>query len=318
MTMSVTLIIPILNEVETLPSLLEAIRRQSLLPQDIYFCDAGSTDGSVALIERSRDSQDWGTSHVRVLINIGAMPGEGRNAGVRAATTDWVAFLDGGIDPERDWLEQLCRTASINDVLAVFGLCYFSAEGSFPRAVCALSYGQGSSHPVIPSTLFKRVVFDEIGFFPEHLRAAEDIVWIDRYLSRFGPRTICSKARSHYSHFPMNWKQALGKWRLFEKNSVLAGVRSRQHFVYLLAIPFLYAGLLSGARFGMAIFLLYAIFRGIADPIRRSASWNWWRGYPSAAVLALPLALAIDLAKLTGIAEASFIRLAALMSAKKK
>jgi hypothetical protein len=88
--------------------------------------------------------------------------------------------------------------------------------------------------------------------------------------------------------------------------------------VYLLAIPLLYAGLLSGTPFGGAIFLLYAIFRGIADPIRRSANCNWWRGYPSAAILALPLALVIDLAKLIGIADASFIRFAARMSAKRK
>ena len=183
--------------------------------------------------------------------------------------------------------------------------------------MCALSYGQGSSHPVIPSTLFKRVVFDEIGFFPEHLRAAEDIVWIERFLNHFGPRTICSEARSHYSHFAMNWKQVLGKWRLFEKNSVLAGVRSRQHFLYLFAIPMLYAGLFSGAPFGIAFFLAYATFRGIADPVRRSAKWDWWKGYPMAALIALPLALAIDLAKLIGIAEASVIRIAAPMRAKR-
>jgi len=304
MTLPVTLIIPILNEAATLPSLLMSIQQQSLMPQDILFCDAGSSDESLAIINDYKNRIDWRSSLIRVIVRPGSRPGEGRNIGVNASTSEWVAFLDGGIDPERDWLEQLYQMAKETDAPAVFGLCHFSSDHVFSRAVCALSYGQDSAHPVIPSMLIKREVFDTVGNFPEHLRAAEDIVWINRFIKKYGKKIVCETAHSYYRHFPAHWLQVFRKWRLFEKNSVMAGVRRRQHYIYLIVVPLLYALLFSGTYFGILLFCIYAIIRGIVDPIRRSAHWYWFKDHTMSAILAIPLALWIDLAKLFGIADA--------------
>ena len=313
----VAIIIPIFNEAESLPSLLEAIRCQSCQPVEVLFVDAGSTDGSASIIENSAAKNDWGQVRVHVVTVSGSMPGQGRNYGVKATSTDWIAFLDGGIDPDKDWLEQLYQFAMVTDAPAVFGLCYFSGETDFARAVCALSYGQASTHPVIPSTLFKREVFTTIGYFPEDLRAAEDIVWIDRFLKKYGRRIVCETARSSYRHFPTNWMHVFRKWRLFEKNSVMAGVRSRQHIFYLFAIPLLYGLLFTGTYIGIILFLLYAIFRGVIDPMRRSARWQWYKGHAISAFIAVPLALWIDIAKLFGIVNAFGAQIVRSMSPKK-
>ncbi|MBU6176777.1 MAG: glycosyltransferase [Bacteroidetes bacterium] len=318
MTIPVTLIIPILNEASSLPSLLEAIQQQSAMPQEIIFCDAGSCDASLSIIEDYKNNLDWRSSLIRVIITRGARPGEGRNVGVKASTTEWIAFLDGGIDPEKDWLKELYQMAITTDAPAVFGLCHFSSDDNFSRAVCALSYGQASAHPVIPSTLFNRKVFNRIGYFPEHLRAAEDIVWLNRFLEKYGKRVVCDVAHSHYRHFPPNWLQVFKKWRLFEKNSVIAGVRTRQHIIYLITIPLLYAFLFSGTYFSVMLFFVYAVFRGVVDPIRRSASWHWFKGYPMATFIAIPLALWIDFAKLSGITDAYTDMVIRFMSKKPK
>lgn len=306
----VTLVIPILNEAESLPELLQALKAQSHRPDEIIFSDAGSTDGSPALIEAWWHHEGWENGSCRVLLRPGAMPGAGRNAGVRTARNDWIVFIDGGITPAGDWLEQLCRHAQARKVPAVFGVCHFSAQASFAKAVCALSYGHGAVHPVIPASLFDRRVFTEIGEFPAHLRAGEDLVWMGALQARYGAREVCKAARVSYTHFPTGWHQALRKWRATELHCVLAGVRTGQQAVYLFGLPVLYALAVAGGGVGAAVFVAYLLLRGVIDPARRSLDRPWWGRQLGAACIALPLVAALDIAKWLGIVQGMGVRLA--------
>lgn len=306
----VTLVVPILNEAESLPELLQALKAQSHRPDEIIFSDAGSTDGSPALIEDWWRREGWENATCSVLSRHGAMPGAGRNAGVRVARNDWIAFIDGGITPASDWLEQLCRQALAKQVPAVFGVCHFSAQAPFAKAVCALSYGHGAVHPVIPASLFSRRVFAEIGEFPSHLRAGEDLVWMDALQARYGASEVCSNARVSYVHFPKGWKQALRKWRITELHCTLAGVRVGQQMVYLFGLPALYALAGYDGSIGGAVFLAYLLLRGVIDPTRRSLDRPWWGKNLGPALIAIPLATALDLAKWVGILQGIGIKLA--------
>lgn len=301
MSHDVAVVVPILNEADSLPQLLAALKAQTHRPKALIFSDAGSTDGSAALIEEWWQKERWEGGACQVLAVPGAMPGAGRNAGVRAAGCEWIAFIDAGIEPEPAWLERLCRYARKHHSPAVFGMCRFSADASFERAVCALSHGQGSSHAVIPASLFHRRVFDEIGFFPEHLRAAEDLLWSKRLAARYGERDICTDAMVQYTHFPSNWWRAVRKWELAEHQSVLAGVRTRQQMLSLIGLCLVYGALFSGTVVGGGIFVLYVIVRGVLDPIRRSQERIWWGRRPAGLAVALGLAPALDLAKFAGV-----------------
>jgi glycosyltransferase involved in cell wall biosynthesis len=314
----VTLVIPILNEAKSLPELLQALKSQTHRPDEIIFSDAGSTDGSPALIEAWWRREGWETGHCRVLEKPGAMPGAGRNAGVSVARNEWIAFIDGGITPASDWLEQLCRHAEASHTLAVFGVCHFSAQAPFAKAVCALSYGHGAVHPVIPASLFARRLFDEIGEFPAHLRAGEDLVWMAALQARNGAREVCTKARVSYTHFPMDWRQVLGKWRVTELNCVLAGVRAGQQALYLFWVPALYVVAGTRGSAGVAVFVFYLLLRGAIDPIRRSLDRPWWGGQPGAACIAVPLVVALDLAKWVGIVQGIWVRMATCIGFWKK
>lgn len=306
---SVTVVVPILNEAESLPALLQALKGQSCRPDEIIFSDAGSTDGSPALIEAWWRSEGWADATCHVLNQPGALPGAGRNAGIRAARNDWIAFVDGGITPASDWLEQLCNHAHARQVPAVFGVCEFSADRAFAKAVCALSYGHGAIHPVIPASLFARHVFDDIGGFPARLRAGEDLVWMAALHKRYGEREVCRHARVRYTHFPPGWRQALRKWQITELHCVVAGVRTRQQVVYLFGLPSLYAfACYAGVQGGFAL-LSYLLLRGVMDPVRRSLDRPWWSGRPTAALIAPPLAAALDIAKWVGIVQGLGIRL---------
>jgi glycosyltransferase involved in cell wall biosynthesis len=307
----VTLVIPILNEAASLSELLQALKAQSHRPDEIIFSDAGSTDGSPALIEAWWRDEGWEQGSCSVLLRPGAMPGAGRNAGVREARNEWIAFIDGGITPAGDWLEQLCLYASATQAPAVFGVCHFSAQAPFAKAVCALSYGHGAVHPVIPASLFARRVFAEIGEFPSHLRAGEDLVWMAALQASYGAREVCKAARVSYTHFPTSWHQALRKWRVTELHCVLARLRTGQQAAYLFGLPLLYAAAVDGGRVGAILFLVYLLLRGVIDPIRRSLDRPWWGRRPGAALIALPLVTALDIAKWAGIVQGIAVRLAA-------
>ncbi|QDC51235.1 glycosyltransferase family 2 protein [Candidatus Methylopumilus universalis] len=311
MNFPVTLVIPILNEAYSLPYLLQSIKEQSHRPDQIIFSDAGSTDGGPSLIRDWWHREGWKGGECLVLSCPGAMPGAGRNAGVDSARNEWIAFIDGGITPTHDWLERLCKHALEKKVPVVFGVCEFSADTRISKAVCALSYGCGSVHPVIPASLFARQVFVEIGGFPSYLRAGEDLVWMAALYKRYGDCEVCVTARVKYTHFPENWLQVFNKWRVTELNCVLAGVRSWQHKLYLFGFPFLYLLPIYNENFGNLIFLAYILFRGVIDPIRRSQDCPWWKKKVGAAFLALPLVGLIDMAKWIGIIQGILLKLSA-------
>lgn len=90
---TVSIIIPALNEEAYLPSLLEAIRRQTQSPLEVIVADAGSSDRTVEIALRAG---------CRVV--PGGRPARGRNAGAAAALGDILLFLDADVHPARDFL----------------------------------------------------------------------------------------------------------------------------------------------------------------------------------------------------------------------
>lgn len=297
---SISLVVPMLNEARTLPDLLSALTAQTRRPDELIFVDAGSADGSADLVRQWWASEGWAGLGCQVLSLPGAYPGAGRNAGVRTAQGEWIAFLDAGIDPDSQWLEQLERFSDLHATPGVFGVCRFTADKAFQRAICALSNGQGAVHPVVPASIFKREVFGVVGYFPEHLRAAEDLVWVASYEMQYGVRAICEDAQVSYRHFPRTWRGVVRKWQMAEYFSVLAGMRTRQQLVLLIALPTLYAALLTGTPWGLGVYSAYLLLRGVVDPISRSRPRRWWRSHPRAIIIAIPLGAVLDVAKFVG------------------
>lgn len=294
----VTLVVPMLNEAPTLPELLAAIEKQSLRPAEVLFADSGSQDGGPALIAQWWNSRGWEGGRCEVIANVGGLPGGNRNAGVRRATQPWIAFLDAGIVPADDWLEQLYRSAEPRSTPALSGDCRFDADHAVPLAVCALSAGVGRRAPVLPASLFRREVFNRAGFFREDLRAGEDLEWLQRLAPAGITREYCPGALVHYRHFPATLGAATRKWFVYEKNSVRAGVRQRQKRIYLSA----FAGFVGIAawlpQYAALAVIAYGLLRGGIDPVRRSRDLFWWRRAPAALPLAFLLGPLLDLSKL--------------------
>jgi hypothetical protein len=307
----VSLVIPIRNEAATLSALLSAIARQSVRPSEIIVVDTGSADASMALIDAWwKREEGWAAGACRVVCERDAYPGAARNVGIRSATQEWIAFLDGGLVPQADWLACLCACAKDPDCNGVFGLCSFTGDTTTERALCALSYGVGSMHPVIPASMFRRSTFEAVGMFRTELRSAEDLVWTNAFVERYGAPRLCPAARVAYSHFPRTLSAAMQKWFVYEVNTVRAGLMRRRHLAFAVVIPTLVGLFLFQPYTGWVLVGAYIAGRGLVDPARRSRLRPWWSGRPLAPLFALVAAPLLDMAKVAGAAAGWWEKLA--------
>ena len=85
--LSVSVVIPCYNAAPWISSAIASVAAQRVPPQEVILVDDGSTDGSGDIVRRSRcDVKRLATPRLGA---AGAL-----NAGLEAATGDWIAFLD--------------------------------------------------------------------------------------------------------------------------------------------------------------------------------------------------------------------------------
>jgi len=85
--MQISVIIPAWNRAERLVRALDSVFAQDLAPHEIIVVDDGSTDHTRELVARRFGG-------VRYLYQQNRGVSSARNAGIRAATGDWIALLD--------------------------------------------------------------------------------------------------------------------------------------------------------------------------------------------------------------------------------
>jgi glycosyltransferase involved in cell wall biosynthesis len=85
--MKVSVIIPTYNRADTLGRAVESVLAQTVRPEEVIVVNDGSTDDTAALLDRFH-------GQIRVLIQSNQGASAARNAGIRAASGDLIAFLD--------------------------------------------------------------------------------------------------------------------------------------------------------------------------------------------------------------------------------
>ena len=107
--MNISVIIPARNEQESIAQLLSSLISQTLKPSEIVITDAGSTDRTAAIIEGYGQT----VLPIRLVRADAALPGRARNLAAAQAVNEWVAFIDAGVEPEPNWLEQQIGRAHV-------------------------------------------------------------------------------------------------------------------------------------------------------------------------------------------------------------
>lgn len=225
--MKVSVIVPVRDEEHSIRELLDSLLKQTRPPDEIVITDGGSVDATPQIIEEYIQRG----APVRLLRAGPALPGRGRNIGAAAAGFEWLAFTDAGIRLNRDWLETLLARAAQDDSIDIVYGSWEPVTDTFFKECAAIAYvppptprdGIVARPRFIASTLLRRAAWAKVNGFPEDLRSAEDLIFMDR-LEAAGYRAVFEpRAQVHW-----NLRPTLGatfkRFLVYSRNNIRAGL----------------------------------------------------------------------------------------------
>lgn len=181
----VTVIIPAFNRAHCIADAVASALAQTYTNLEIIVIDDGSTDGTVEMLSQFGE-------RIRLIRQTNRGVSAARNAGIRAAAGDWVAFLDSDDRWCPDKLERqsaclnkyggnICFTRCVTDQVELLrdiedlvcsvkepGIKCVTAE-NFMEATC-----RAPRHPMIQSMFITKELLVTVGQFDESLSAGED------------------------------------------------------------------------------------------------------------------------------------------------
>lgn len=199
----VSVIIPTYNRAASLKRALESVISQSLSATEIIVVDDGSTDNTQQFI-----ASTYPQVHYLYQGNKGVSAA--RNAGIQAATGEWICLLDSDDSWQANKIEKQCQAlAEQTDYLFCHTNETWYRDGKI--------LNQGKKHKkrggyifqhclplcaISPSSaMIKRELFDEVGLFDENLPACEDYdMWLRiccRYPVLFLDEALTNKFGGH-------------------------------------------------------------------------------------------------------------------------
>ena len=225
--MKVSVVVPVRDEERSIRALLDSLLAQTRPPDEIVITDGGSTDATPQIIEE----YIYNGAPVRLIRAGAALPGRGRNLGAAQASHEWVAFTDAGIRLESNWLEALVAKAEADDGIDVVYGSWQPVTDTFFKQCAAIAYvppptlhdGIITRPRFIASTLLRREAWRAVNGFPEELRSAEDLLFMDR-VENAGYRFVFEpRAQVHWDLRPTLWA-TFKRFVVYSRNNIRAGL----------------------------------------------------------------------------------------------
>ena len=212
----VSVIIPTYNSADYIEEALESVFKQTFQDFEIIVIDDGSNDGTGEILKKYGD-------RVRYLFQDNSGPASARNKGIRIARGRYIAFLDA----DDIWLptkleKQIGLFYQCEHLgMVTTGVCSFDERGVFGFSTNkrkTLMHGDIArniflhSNVGTPTVMVRKEVFDNIGFFEENIRQAEDDnMWI-RIAANYDIELIDEtliKVRNHPQRMTLNKSELL-------------------------------------------------------------------------------------------------------------
>jgi len=225
--MKVSVAIPVLNEEKTVGELLGRLLQQTWTPYEIVLTDGGSQDRTREIIaDFTRRSRI-----VKLIEADHALPGRGRNLAAAETDSEWLAFIDAGTEPAKDWLEALVSKAERDSTIdVVYGMWEPVIDTLFAECA-AIAYvpppvasdGVVARPRSIVSSLIRRRVWGSVGGFPEDLRSAEDLLFMER-VQKAGFKTVFAPAAMVRWHLSPTLGATFKRFVVYARNNIRAGL----------------------------------------------------------------------------------------------
>jgi len=224
---AISVVVPVRDEEDSIRTLLEGLLSQTLPPNEIVITDGGSNDATREIIEQFIGDG----APVKLIREHDSMPGRARNVGVEHSRCDWIAFTDAGTKPAPDWLASLAsKVGDGADVDVIYG-SFAPVVDSFFKECAAMAYlpppvdidGTQTSSRSIASALMRRDVWRMVGGFPEHLRSAEDLLFMQRIEAQEFRELRAPEAMVHWSIQANLWR-TFKRFVTYARNNIRAGL----------------------------------------------------------------------------------------------
>jgi glycosyltransferase involved in cell wall biosynthesis len=304
--LAVSLVITILNEGESITTLLDSILAQHRRPDEVVIVDGGSRDSTLAVVERYRSRLP-----LKVLVEQGANISRGRNIGIATAAHEIIAVTDAGVRLDPDWLAQLVAPFERdNPPEFVSGFFLPETEGVFEHALAMTTLpapaemGKGRFMPSSRSVAFTKTIWQVVGGYPEWMTWSEDVLfdlalmrrnvqieYVQAAVAWFRPRASLRAFAKQYRNYAYGDGQGL----LWTRRHLI------RYVTYLGLLPFVLW--LTGKYRAVGLLLLgVGAFGMFWTPLKR----HWHSGkYRWAALPLIPLIrITGDIAKMWGYPQA--------------
>jgi glycosyltransferase involved in cell wall biosynthesis len=221
------------NESASIDAMVASLLGQSFRDFELVIVDGGSTDDTVARLERHAEADP----RLRVLEAPNTNISQGRNRAIEAASTDVILVTDAGVVLPNDWVEQLARPLLDRPELDVVGGFFESA----PRTVFEVALGATTlplADEIDPSTFnpssrsigFRRSAWQKAGGYPEWLDYCEDL-WFDLELRKAGCR-VGFEPRAAVQFRPRTSLKAFFlQYYRYARGDGKAGIMGRRHAI---------------------------------------------------------------------------------------
>jgi glycosyltransferase involved in cell wall biosynthesis len=225
--MKVSVIVPVRDEEDSIRELLDSLLQQTRVPDEIVITDGGSVDATAQIVEEYIRKG----APVRLIRAGAALPGRGRNLGAAQASFEWLGFTDAGIRVAKNWLEALVAKAEADDSIdVVYGSCQ-PVTNTFFKQCAAIAYvpppaphdGVLIRPRFIASTLLRREAWQAVNGFPEDLRSAEDLIFMDR-VENAGYRFVFEPRAEVYWDLRPTLGATFKRFLLYSRNNIRAGL----------------------------------------------------------------------------------------------
>jgi GT2 family glycosyltransferase len=261
----ISIVIPAYNAEKTLGACLEALRIQTVVPQEVIVVDDGSTDCT------SQVASDF---NVKLIRQANQGPASARNAGVAEACGEIILFTDSDCEPEKQWVEKMVAPFNDPRVDGVKGVYRTRQAEPAARLVQAefedryrlLAQSEWIDFVDGHAAAFRRAAILEIGGFdPAFPEANNEDVDFSYRLAAAGKRMVFRPDAIVYHHHPDSFlkyfilKVKRGYWRMivYKQHPGKAIRDSYTPQVMKLQILLIY---LAAALLGLSIFNLTLLF----------------------------------------------------------
>lgn len=280
--MKTTIVIPNYNGIKYLADCLDSLRNQTIKDFIILVVDNGSTDGSFELLSEYPE-----VKVIRFEDNLGFCGAV--NAGIKAAETEYVLLLNNDTKAKASFVEKMeeaieanDRIFSVNarmlnmykpeliddagDLYCALGWAFARGKDSYAtkyETPCKIFFSCGGA------VLYRRSVFEEIGYFDErHFAYLEDLdigyrARIFGYVNVYQPEAEVFHAGSGFSGSRYNEF----KVKLSSANSIYVIGKNMPILQIIINLPFLMAGFTIKILFfilkGLGITYIKGLLRGI-------------------------------------------------------